>query len=368
MADHFDIPVPTLMIDPDIARHNIVAMVNKFRASGVRFRPHFKTHQSRKIGKWFRELGVNSITTSSLQMASYFARDGWADITVAFPVNLREIERINALAQTIQLNLLAESPVVLNDLGSMIGSRVGVFIKVDVGTQRTGLGISQLDVIDSCVEVIASHPNIQWKGFLAHAGHTYAVRHDPERIAGIYASSMQQLRDLHLRYCDRFPDIIISFGDTPGASILHDFSADEMRPGNFVFYDLMQQRIGSCTVGQIAVAVICPVVAVHPSRGECVIYGGAIHLSKEGLAENDKVIYGEVYGYGNGKWNLDRKLGWVRSLSQEHGIVRVENLIASIAPGDLVAILPVHSCLTAQCMGEYLDSNGVRYDHFAAGK
>jgi len=32
---------------------------------------------------------------------------------------------------------------------------------------------------------------------------------------------------------------------------------DEIRPGNFVFYDLMQYRIGSCSVGQIAVAMAC---------------------------------------------------------------------------------------------------------------
>jgi hypothetical protein len=41
-------------------------------------------------------------------MAQYFVDDGWNDITVAFPVNLREAGIINELAGRIQLNLLAE--------------------------------------------------------------------------------------------------------------------------------------------------------------------------------------------------------------------------------------------------------------------
>ena len=66
----------------------------------VRLRPHFKTHQSRQIAGWFREAGINCITVSSLKMAEYFAADGWDDITVAFPVNVLEHERINRLAAT----------------------------------------------------------------------------------------------------------------------------------------------------------------------------------------------------------------------------------------------------------------------------
>ena len=58
---------------------------------------------------------------------------------------------------------------------------------------------------------------------------------------------------------------------------------DELRPGNFVFYDLMQEEIGACTLDDIAVAMACPVVAVHPDRMQWIIYGGAIHFSKDFL-------------------------------------------------------------------------------------
>ena len=62
---------------------------------------------------------------------------------------------------------------------------------------------------------------------------------------------------------------------------------DEIRPGNFAYYDVMQYHIGSCNMDNIAVAVACPVVAVHPQKNELVIYGGAIHLSKEFIAADN---------------------------------------------------------------------------------
>ena len=39
-------------------------------------------------------------------MAEYFAENGWNDITIAFPFNLLEIDKINELAGKINLNIL----------------------------------------------------------------------------------------------------------------------------------------------------------------------------------------------------------------------------------------------------------------------
>ena len=72
-------------------------MAYRVRQNQVRFRPHFKTHQSAAIGEWFRAEGVAAITTSSVEMATYFAEQGWNDITIAFPANVREIDQINRL-------------------------------------------------------------------------------------------------------------------------------------------------------------------------------------------------------------------------------------------------------------------------------
>ena len=62
---------PTLLIDPIRVQNNIRRMAEKARRQNVRFRPHFKTHQSALVGEWFRDQGVSAITVSSVDMALY---------------------------------------------------------------------------------------------------------------------------------------------------------------------------------------------------------------------------------------------------------------------------------------------------------
>jgi D-serine deaminase-like pyridoxal phosphate-dependent protein len=142
---------------------------------------------------------------------------------------------------------------------------------------------------------------------------------------------------------------------------------DEMRPGNFVFYDLMQYQIGSCERTDIAVMLYCPVVASHPSRGECVIYGGAIHLSKDAITtDRNEISYGEVCRIGVGEF--PERIGYLRSVSQEHGVIVIDKGANQPQPGEVLGVIPVHSCLTAQCMGGYYDLSGTYYDHFATSR
>jgi D-serine deaminase-like pyridoxal phosphate-dependent protein len=107
------------------------------------------------------------------------------------------------------------------------------------------------------------------------------------------------------------------------------------------------------------VAVACPVVALHPERDEVVVYGGAIHLSKDFLEVSGKVSYGLVSLPQNGYWGSPLENCIVRSLSQEHGVLQfIDGRLPNIRVGDLVMILPAHSCLTVQVMRRYLTLDG----------
>ncbi|MEI8007672.1 MAG: alanine racemase, partial [Bacteroidota bacterium] len=113
--------------------------------------------------------------------------------------------------------------------------------------------------------------------------------------------------------------------------------------------------IGSCYTGSIAVCLACPVVSKDSSRNEIVVYGGAVHLSKESLMYGEQLIFGLVCRLSGKGWSAPLKNCYVSGLSQEHGIVKVTSeVFSSIRPGDLLGILPVHSCLTAQSLGSYL--------------
>ncbi len=339
-------------------------MVQKAERAGSRLKPHFKTHQSLAVGKWFREEGVDAITVSSIQMAEYFAGDGWEYITIAFPVNVLEIDRINRLAASVKLSVLVSDPVAVPLLARGLETAVSVYIEIDTGSNRTGFNSLQTDQVVETAKEINSSAHMELAGIYSHPGHSYASRSN-EEVQQVYQEALTVMKAVKSELNALTDEIRICLGDTPCCSVMEQFDGvDEISPGNFVFYDLMQAQIGSCTVDDIAVALACPVLARYPERNEIAIHGGAVHLSKESLTTAKVSHYGYPVRLTKNGWQEPWEDSHVRKLSQEHGIIRCgSNLFESLQLGDLVGILPVHSCLTADCMMGYLTPEGNRLDH-----
>ncbi len=334
---------PTLFIDEKKCRENINNMFSKVKTNKLEFRPHFKTHQSLEIGSWFKEVGVTKITVSSLSMAEYFSTQ-WNDITIAFPTNILEIETINTLAKKITLNLSIENEESILFLNDNLKYKVNIFLKIDVGYHHTGIDPKNSDLINTILDNIDTDPFLNFIGFLGHAGHTYQCR-THKAIKEEHAKSLDIMAKLKDKYATRYPNLIISLGDTPSCSVADNFSGvDEIRPGNFVFYDLTQNLIGSNSISQIAVAVACPIVAIHKERSEIVVYGGGVHFSKDRLEDKEGLVFGRVVKKEKNAWGDLIPDTYVKSLSQEHGIISVpKNDMYKYKIGDYLMILPVHS-------------------------
>jgi len=347
---------PTLLIDKPRVLNNIKRILEKTKRSQVLFRPHFKTHQSAGVGKWFRELGVTAITVSSVGMAAYFAKNGWNDITIAFIVNPLEIDEINRLAGSIKLGLLVDSEAAISFLNKGLKGEVDAWLKIDSGYGRTGVRHDEEERIINLAHKIKRAEKLRFKGILTHAGHSYRAR-SISGIKQIYQDTLDKLSSVKksLLY-NGFIDTRISIGDTPTCSVADQFKGiDEVRCGNFVFYDIMQFFIGSCVEEDLAAALACPVVGRYPKRKEWVVYGGAIHLSKDFIEDNEgRKIYGLVSLFRNSAFSPIIKQAYVSQVTQEHGVIRSRNReLENVNVGDILLIFPVHSCLTVNLMQEY---------------
>ena len=353
---------PTLVINEERVRKNIKKMVEKAKKSKVFFRPHCKTHQSATVGEWLREAGVTAITVSSVDMAEYFADHGWEDILIAFPYNIRQWERINELAKKIDLGLLVESQEVIPYIRDNIECRVYLWIKIDTAYHRTGIAWDDSIEVTNLIREMKESNYLEFKGLLVHTGHSYYAK-SVDEIKDIYYDTTSKLKDLQEKlFVQGFAHVRLSVGDTPTCSIVDElYSVDEVRPGNFVYYDLMQLQLGACKEEDIAAAVACPVVAIHKDRNEIVIYGGGVHLSKEFLMidENTK-SYGNVALQTETGWGPSLKDTYVKSLSQEHGVIKTTaEIIKNVTLKDMFYILPVHSCMSANLLrGHQLTVNG----------
>ena len=192
---------------------------------------------------------------------------------VAFSLNILEMEAINRLAKSVKLNVVIENRETAKVLAKRASAKMGVYIKIDTGYHRTGILASQTGAIDFILEDLSKNKKLTFKGFLTHTGHTYQAQSTHE-IFNFHFDALLKTKNLRNQYQKDYPQLEISLGDTPSASICGNFNGvDELRPGNFVFYDLMQHHLGVCKLEDIAVRMVCPVVAKHTSRNEIVIYG-----------------------------------------------------------------------------------------------
>ena len=354
------------MVNEVIARRNIKRMAAKARKNNVELTPHFKTHQSKHISGWFKDEGIKSITVSSVSMAGYFADNGWQQITIAFPVNILEIKKIAILAAKVQLTLLVTSREQINVLLREIEVYLRILIEIDCGSNRSGVDPDNSNLIGEMITQLSNSQH-HFKGFYSHFGHTYSARSNKE-VEQTYTSSKNLLDDLMHRHAYAQPTL--SIGDTPSCSLISNFTdVKSIHAGNFVFYDLTQVAIGSCKEEDIAIALACPVVSKNENRSELIVYGGGVHLSKESLfdRELEQDIYGRPVLLTDNGWSASLPGCFVHSLSQEHGVVRLtKEAFDSIHVGDLIGILPIHSCMTADVMCGYVDLAGKNVDHFKA--
>ena len=345
------ITTPTLLLDEARCKANIARMVEKARHNGLVLAPHFKTHQSATVAQWFRDAGVEQITVTSVKMAQYFAENGWNEITVAFPVNILEVEAINQLAKKIDLTIFVNAPESAAYLSETLQQPVHFYIELDVGYQRSGVQSADYNKVDAILT--ASDPNkLLFSGFYTHAGHTYDIKYT-EELKAIHNKSLDQLRQIKAQYIQRYPELKISMGDTPSCSVFDQFEGvDIIRPGNFVFYDLKQNSVGSNSIDQIAICLAVPVVSIHPERSELMTHSGWAHLGKDSLIDGEgNTHYGLVVKLNDQGWAEPIPGAFVKKLSQEHGTIYMPPAeLTNFKIGDVVGILPVHACATTIMM------------------
>lgn len=328
----------------------------KAERSAVVFRPHVKTHKSPEIGLLQFGGRPGPITVSTLAEAEMFAGNGFDDITYAFPIAIDKLERAAALAKKIRLHLLfdhRDALVAAIAYARSNGVRFSLWLKVDCGYHRAGVDPEDPESLRLALDAAVA-PEIDFQGFLTHAGHSYSAR-SAEEIVAIAREETSVLN----RFRNSFEQaggrrLPISVGSTPTCSLVDRFEdCDEVRPGNYVFYDWFQSRLGSCTADDIAAMVLAEVVGVYPAPKKILLNAGALALSKDlgGTHLGDS-------GYG-AVMTLDRQVLAMEifSISQEHGQVRGAGA-ETMRVGDRLLIAPNHSCLTAAMFDRYYVVDG----------
>jgi D-serine deaminase-like pyridoxal phosphate-dependent protein len=341
---------PCLLLDVVRVQRNAERMSARIAALGARLRPHVKTHKCVEVARLATAGHSGAITVSTLAEARAFAAHGFHDITYAVPIEPGKFAAALALIQSgVQLGLITDDDVVvtrLNEAAQHAGVTVALWLDVDIGYHRCGVEphMSEAFVIP---QRIAEAAHLQFAGIITHAGHSYHAR-SPEELLAIAQHERDAMKDFAAQLRAAGWDVpAISIGSTPTASVIDALDGvDEVRPGNYVFYDAFQATLGSCSFADCALTVLAAVTHRDRTRRRVAIDAGALALSKD----RGPVEFDAACGYGRVLDLAGKELGLrVDSLSQEHGILLVEDeaTFDKLRVGARVRILANHSCLAA---------------------
>jgi D-serine deaminase-like pyridoxal phosphate-dependent protein len=320
------------------------------RKRGVALRPHLKTAKSADVARLATAGEAGGITVSTLAEAEYFVERGFVDVLVAAALAPSKLDRAARLvARGATVTLIADHPELARELASH-PAPFRALVEIDSGDNRAGVDPEGEELL-----AVAHAMGEKLVGVMTHAGHSYDCRDvsciktvaEAERAAVVNAA--ERLRSAGLR-CD-----VVSVGSTPTMTHADRLNGvTEGRPGVYMFHDLFQAAIGSCTRDDIALTVLASVIGVDNDNRRFLVDAGALALSKDRStqATTQDAGYGEVWDIDgrplSGDWTITR--AW-----QEHGlaVAAIPGSTREVAIGNRVRIGPNHACITAAAHDRY---------------
>ncbi len=283
IVDTSDILTPALVIYPDIVDANIR---NTIRILGdpSRWRPHVKTA---KLGYTMRrmvELGVTQCKCATTSELSTACEAGMLDVVLAYSMvgaNARRVRELAASYSNTRLSVLVETTA---QAAAWAGSRLGIFVDVNGGMNRTGVSQDRADEVARIVRT-ARGAGITVRGLHYYDGHVRDEDMDERRKAA-FAGYDKLMEIIALVERDGPIEEVITSGtpsfpcgaEYPGfkdASFIHRVS-----PGTVVYNDTSSVAQLPGLGYQPAVAVLASIVS-HPKPNVATCDGGHKSVSAD---------------------------------------------------------------------------------------
>ncbi len=163
------ISTPALLIYENILDANIEA-VKKVVGKTDRWRPHVKTSKLLYTMRRLVDHGIHNMKCTTTLELSTACQAGAKDVVVAYPVSVgaaRRVEEIAAAFPAVAISALVEHK---SQLDIWSGKRVGLFIDLNPGMDRTGIEITHTDEILALARSILAR-GIRFRGVHYYEGH-----------------------------------------------------------------------------------------------------------------------------------------------------------------------------------------------------
>jgi len=337
-----EIVTPSLLIYPEVVDSNIQAAIRVMRGNPDRWRPHFKTVKSGWVARRLRHFGVNQVKVSTTLELAVVCEAGIADVLIAYPLvgaNARRVDEIAAQFPETRISVLVETEA---QLTLWSGSRIGVFVDINPGMDRTGVRQERAQIILDLARAAGpafrgvhyydgqvTSPDLRDREIKAHEGYKRLME-----IIGYLEAQGTPAREVVTSGTPVFP-FAISFEGFQSGRFVHRVS-----PGTILFNDLGSLSQLPPSLGFRAAALVLATVVSHPGPLYATCDAGHKSVSADAGVPTCAVV---------GRPDLEPL-----KPSEEHLPLRAANLEAVPAIGEQLYLLPRHVCPTVNNFDEAL--------------
>ena len=178
-----DVDTPALLIELDAFERNLKRLADAIATTGVRFRPHAKTHRSPVIALRQMALGAVGVCCQTVGEAEAMVLGGVPDVLVSNQVvGSGKLARLAALARQARVGVCADDAgniAAIGEAAAAFGVTLDVLVEIDVGSGRCGVtpGRPALDL----AQRIDAEPALRFAGLQAYHGSAQHIRDFVER-------------------------------------------------------------------------------------------------------------------------------------------------------------------------------------------
>lgn len=319
---------PGLIVYPDRVKRNIAKVLEMVNGNPNRLRPHIKTHKTKEVNDLLLAAGITKFKCATIAEAELLALSEAPDVLISMQLIGPNLERFTQLVNhypKTTFSSIVDDALAASALDRTFAqSRVGVFVDLNMGMNRTGVKPSRALAL---IQHIQSLSNLQLRGLHAYDGHIRdKVYEDRERHVETdfkpFYAFLGQIDITNL-------ELIVS--GTPSFLVHHKNPQFTCSPGTFVFFDAGYAALFPQNTFEFGVEIIARIISKPSHTSICLDLG-----HKSVAAENpiDKRVC-----------FIDRP-GWeLTSQSEEHGLVEVGDS-STYTIGEIVRMIPYHICPT----------------------
>jgi D-serine deaminase-like pyridoxal phosphate-dependent protein len=332
-----DVLTPALVVYPEIVASNLERTVELLGGDPDRWRVHIKTAKMGRTVHMLVERGIRNLKCATTLELLVACQHGAADILLAYPsigANGRRVREIAEQFPHVRISILAENE---EQVRQWRGSRLGVFLDINPGMNRTGIEQSHGGEVVALVRAIGAG-GLEFRGLHYYDGQ-YGALEERERTEAAhdgYHRLLKVVREVE-RSGMGVPEVItagtptfpcsLSYEGFRNAGFIHRIS-----PGTIVYCDATSLEQLPNEYGYRPAVLVVTRVVSRPRTGIVTCDAGHKAVSADAGVPTCVVV---------GRPELTPL-----SPSEEHLPISVEGGAAGPQVGEALYLLPRHVCPT----------------------